>query len=187
MRDGLLYATGGELASAVGALLTAAGFEVHDLDAELGGPKSADLLATQGPTRCLVEVKSAGGNAGEGLVSDLQRHVSTWTSLRPEQQPVTHAALVVSHQCRRPPCERSSQVYSRPEFVSALPFPVISALQLFDWWRTADWAAIRVAMMASGPLNPPTGTPLASPQAQNGLGREPFLGPLLRWRRKTEG
>lgn len=78
------------------------------------------------------------------------RHISTWPSLRPAQQPVTHAALVVSHQCRRPPRERSSQVYTRPEFVSALPFPVISARQLFDWWRAADWPAVRNAIVSSG-------------------------------------
>ena len=123
VRDGLLYGTGGVLADAVRTVLTAAGFEVHDLDAELGGPKSADLLAVRDASRCLIEVKSASGNAGEGLVGDLQRHISTWPTLQPAQQPVTHAALVVSHQCRRPPRERASQVYTRPEFVSALPFP----------------------------------------------------------------
>ncbi len=166
-------------------VLTAAGFEVHDLDVKLDGPKSADLLAVRGASRCLIEVKSASGNAGEGLVGDLQRHISTWPGLRPAQQPVTHAALIVSHQCRRPPRERSSQVYTRPEFVSALPFPVISARQLFDWWRAADWPAIRNAITASGPQDPPD-TPATVPQPHNGPAGEPRRSRLLRWRGKPD-
>ena len=187
VRDGLLYGTGGELADAVRAVLTAAGFEVHDLDAELGGPKSADLLAIRGASRCLIEVKSTSGNAGEGLVADLQRHISTWPSLQPAQQPLTHAALVVSHQCRRPPRERSSQVYKRAEFVSALPFPVISARQVFDWWRAADWPVIRNAIMASAPRDPPDGAPAPGPQPQNAPARDPRRSRLLQWRGKHSG
>jgi hypothetical protein len=187
VRDGLLHGTGSELADAVRTVLTAAGFEVHDLDAELGGPKSADLLAVRGASRCLVEVKSASGNAGEGLVGDLQRHISTWPNLRPAQQPVTHAALIVSHQCGRPPCERSAQVYTRPEFVSALPFPVISARQLFDWWRAADWSAVRASIVASGPQDPPDSPPGPGPKPQSDPARDPRGSRLLRWRGKPEG
>ena len=186
VRDGLLYGTGGELAYAVRTVLTAAGFEVHDLDAELGGPKSADLLAVRGASRCLIEVKSASGNAGEGLVGNLQRHISTWPSLQPAQQPLTHAALVVSHQCRRPPRERSSHVYTRAEFVSALPFPVISARQLFDWWSAADWHAIRNALAASVPQDPPDSAPAPGPQPQHDSARDRRRSRLLRWRVKPE-
>ena len=186
VRDGLLHGTGGEVADAVRTVLTAAGFKVHDLDVELGGPKSADLLAVRGASRCLIEVKSASGNAGEGLVGDLQRHISTWPGLRPAQQPVTHAALVVSHQYRRPPRERSSQVYTRPEFVSALPFPVISARQLFDWWRAADWPAIRNAITASGTQEPPDSVPAPALQPQNGPAKDPRRNRVLRWRGKPD-
>ena len=127
---------------------------MHDLDAELGGTKSADLLAVRDGNRCLIEVKSASGNAGEGLVGDLQRHISTWPTLQPPQQPLTHSALIVNHQYRRAPRERPGQVYARAEFVSSLPFPVISARQLFDWWRTSDWPAITSAISASTPQIP---------------------------------
>lgn len=174
------------LADAVRTVLTAAGFEVHDLDAELGGPKSADLLAVRDASRCLIEVKSASGNAGEGLVGDLQRHISTWPTLQPAQHPLTHAALVVSHQCRQPPRERSIQVYTRPEFVSALPFPVISAQQLFDWWRAADWPAIRNAIVAPLPQEPPDSAPTPGPQSHDGSARDPRRSRLLRWRGKAE-
>jgi hypothetical protein len=98
VRDGLLFGTGRALVDAVRSVLTTAGFEVHDLDAELGGTRSADLLAIRDGSRCLIEVKSVTGDAGERLVGDLQRHLSTWPALRPPQQPVTHAALIVSHQ-----------------------------------------------------------------------------------------
>jgi hypothetical protein len=186
VRDGLLYGTGGVLADAVRTVLAAAGFEVHDLDTELGGSKSADLLAVRGTNRCLIEVKSSSGNAGEGLVGALQRHISTWPTLQPVQQSLTHAALVVNHQCRRPPHERSSQVYTRPEFVSALPFPVISARQLFDWWRAADWPAIRNAIGASAPQGPPDSAPTPGPRSQDGSAGDPRRSRLLRWQRKTE-
>lgn len=186
VRDGLLYGTGGVLVDTVRTVLATAGFEVHDLDAELGGPKSADLLAVRDASRCLIEVKSASGSAGEGLVGDLQRHISTWPTLQPAQHPVTHAALVVSHQCRRPPRDRSSQVYTRPEFVSALPFPVISARQLFDWWRAADWPAVRNAIVASRSLDPPDSAPTPGPQPQSGPAREPRRSRLLPWRVSRE-
>jgi hypothetical protein len=187
VRDGLLYGTGGELADAVRSVLAAAGFEVHDLDAELGGPKSADLLAVRGASRCLIEVKSASGNASEDLVGDLQRHISTWSALRPAQHPLTHAALVVSHQRRRPPHERSSHVYTRPEFVSVLSFPVISARQLFDWWRAADWPAIRNAIVSSTRQDLLDSTPAPSPQSQDGSARDSRRSRLLRWRGKAPG
>jgi len=186
VRDGLLYGTGGVLADAVRTVLTAAGFEVQDLDAKLGGSKSADLLAVRDATRCLIEVKSASGNASEGLVGDLQRHISTWPTLQPAQLPLTHAALVVSHQCRRPPRERASQVYTRPEFVAALPFPVTSAQQLFDWWRTADWPAIRNAVVATPPQDPPDSAPTPGAQSHDGSARDPRRSRLLRWRGKAE-
>ena len=68
-----------------------------DLDQDLGGTRSADLLVTAGgPLWRLVEVKSASGAAPEQLVSYLQRHLTTWPQLRPE--PVTCGVLIVNHQ-----------------------------------------------------------------------------------------
>lgn len=186
VRDGLLYGTGGDLVAAVSDVLTAAGFEVHDLDAELGGTKSADLLAARGSSRCLIEVKSASGNASEGLAGDLQRHISTWPALQPAQPPVTHAALIVNHQCRQPPRERSGSVYTRAEFVSAISFPVLSAVQLFDWWRTSDWPAIRSTLLPSAPQDPPDRTPAPGQQPHFAPPGKPGRPRLLSWRSKSE-
>jgi hypothetical protein len=186
VRDGLLHGTGGELVDAVRDVLTAAGFEVHDLDAELGGTKSADLLAARGNSRCLIEVKSASGNAGEGLVGDLQRHISTWPSLQPAQPPLTHAALIVNHQCRQLPRERSSNVYTRAEFVTAISFPVLSAVQLFDWWRASDWPAIGNALLPSAPQDPPDITTASGQQPHAVPTGKPGRSRLLSWRSKSE-
>ena len=185
VRDGLLHGTGGDLVDAVRDVLTAAGFEVHDLDAELGGTKLADLLAAQGNSRCLIEVKSASGNASEGLVGDLQRHISTWPALQPAQPPVTHAALIVNHQCRQPPRERLGSVYTRAEFVSALSFPVLSAVQLFDWWRASDWPAIRNALLPSRPQDPPDRTTASGQQPHSVPTGKPGRTRLLSWRSKS--
>ena len=73
-----IYGTGSELVDAVATVLTAAGLTVSDLDELLGDTSSADLLVSIGSNRRLVEVKSAGGNAGEKLVVALDRHLQTW-------------------------------------------------------------------------------------------------------------
>ena len=146
IRNGLLYGTGTELERAVATTLTAAGFAVTDLDEYLGDTASADLLVIYGPDRRLVEVKSASGNAGESLVGDLQRHLQTWPQLRPDE-PVAGGVLIVNHQHRREPADRMPAVYARPEFIAALTVPVLSTLQLFNWWRNSDWAAIRSALL----------------------------------------
>jgi hypothetical protein len=72
----LFYGTGTELVRAVEALLVAGGFDVVDLDAELGGTLSADLLVAFGSLRRLLEVKSQGRNASESLVNDLLKHLA---------------------------------------------------------------------------------------------------------------
>jgi hypothetical protein len=146
VRYGLLYGTGKELVDAVDAVLQQAGFATVNLDAELGGTRSADLLATFQQQRRLVEVKAASGNASEALIADLQRHLVTWSELRP-QQPVGGGVLIVNHQHRLEPSQRAPQVYSRPEFVTALTLPVIGTHALFVWWRAADWAAVRDAVL----------------------------------------
>ncbi|OII62113.1 hypothetical protein BJP40_03645 [Streptomyces sp. CC53] len=125
LRNGLLFGTGSELEDAVAVVLRAAGFDVTNLDEELG-TKSADLLAVLGKETCLVEVKSQGGQAGEALVAALQRHLDTWPKLRPDR-PVTRGALVVNHQHKLDPAQRTRDVYTRAEFVATLQHPVIPA------------------------------------------------------------
>jgi hypothetical protein len=155
LRYGLLYGTGAELEKAVAVVLAAAGFEtvvVDDLlevvvDDLLGDTTSADLLASYEQERRLVEVKSASGRAAEALVGHLQRHLETWPQLRPGE-PVGGGVLVINHQYRLEPHERAREVYSRQEFVAALNVPVLATSQLFEWWRTSDWTAIREAVLA---------------------------------------
>jgi hypothetical protein len=146
VRYGLLYGTGKELVDVVDAVLRQAGFATVNLDVELGGPRSADLLVAFGQQRRLIEVKAASGAASEDLVGHLQRHLATWPTLRPRQL-VGGGVLIVNHQHRLDPQQRAPQVYSRPEFVAALTVPVISTRTLFDWWRAADWAAVRNAIL----------------------------------------
>jgi len=150
VRYGLLYGSGAELVDAVAAVLTAAGLTTVDLDKALGDTSSADLLVSAGAQRRLVEVKAASGAAQEALVGYLQRHLDTWPQLRPAE-PVSGGVLVVNHQHRRHPSERTARVYSRPEFVDALTVPVISTVELFNWWRTSDWPAIRTAVLGAHP------------------------------------
>ncbi|GGX82049.1 hypothetical protein [Streptomyces fructofermentans] len=161
MRSGLLYGTGRELEVAVAVVLRAAGFTVTELDAELG-TQSADLLAVLDQETCLIEVKAASGAAPEKLVSYLQRHLDKWPQLRPDQ-PVTCSALIVNHQHRLDPAQRPTEVYQRnqhKEFVDALTFPVLASGQLFGWWRTQDWPAVRTAVLgrpqSSQPSTPST-------------------------------
>jgi hypothetical protein len=166
VRYGLLYGTGSELVDAVAAVLTAAGLHVADLDEELGATSSADLLVSTGGPRQLVEVKAVSGAAQEHLVGHLQRHLDTWPQLRPDQ-PITGGVLIVNHQHKLHPFERTAHVYSRPEFVAALSVTVLSTVELFDWWRLADWAAIRAAML--GTEVPPPAPVAEPPQATSGF------------------
>ncbi|MEU7925121.1 hypothetical protein [Micromonospora sp. NPDC049107] len=156
VRYGLLYGSGNELVRAVTTVLNAAGMRTVDLDDEVG-TKSADLLVGgEDSLRRLVEIKAAGGAAQENLVSYLQRHLETWPQLRPDQ-PVTGGVLVVNHQHKLHPSERTAQVYSRPEFVAALPFTVLSTVALFNWWRTGNWAEIRKTFLGNEPLRTAAG------------------------------
>jgi hypothetical protein len=161
VRYGLLYGTGRQLVDAVDAVLADAGFMTVNLDEELGETKSADLIATLQRQRRLIEIKSTSGNASEALVGDLLRHLATWPELRP-QEPVGGGVLIVNHQHKLEPYERSPQVYSRPEFVAALTVPIISTLTLFDWWRVSDWTSMRGAVL--GPAHPVDGI-AAPPEA----------------------
>lgn len=156
IRYGLLYGTGDELMDAVAAVFAAAGLTTMNLDAELGGTRSADLLISdRSATRYLVEVKSASGSASENLVGQLERHLNTWPQLRPDE-PVSGGVLVVNHQHKLRPSQRSAKIYTRPEFVAALTVPVISTLELFNWWRASDWGSVRAAVL--GVKSAPIGT-----------------------------
>lgn len=147
IRYGLLDGTGDELMDAVAAVFAAAGLTAMNLDAELGGTRSADLLISdRSATRYLVEVKSASSSASENLVGQLERHLNTWPQLRPDE-PVSGGVLVVNHQHKLHPSRRSAKIYTRPEFVAALTVPVISTLELFNWWRASDWGSIRAAVL----------------------------------------
>ncbi len=151
IRNGLLYGTGAELENTVATVLEAVGLDVVKIDELLGETSSADLLVSLGERRRLIEVKSASGNSAETLVGQLETHLRTWPQLRPAE-PVDGGVLVVNHQHRTEPGERSTSVYTRPEFVAALTVPVLSTRQLFDWWRASDWAAIRQAVLGTTDL-----------------------------------
>ncbi|MGW0335499.1 hypothetical protein ACWD0J_27115 [Streptomyces sp. NPDC003011] len=162
VRYGLLYGTGDELAAAVAQVLTAAGMSAVDLDVELGGTKSADLLVSaEGVSSRLVEVKGVSGPAQEHLIGQLQRHLETWPHLRPDE-PVSEGVLIINHQHKLHPSERSADVYSRPEAVASLaslPVTVISTVQLFNWWRVGDWTAIRTAVLGATSADEPAPDP----------------------------
>jgi len=162
VRNGLLYGTGDELAAVVAGVLTEAGLTVVDLDQELGATESADLLVTRGNQRRLVEVKSAGRQAGENLVDSLRKHLDTWPTVKPEW-PVDGGVLIVNHQHKLIPQERSATVYSRKAFTDSLAYPVISTRDLFEWWRTADWEAVRDAVL--GPVQAEAAKPSRSSAA----------------------
>ena len=147
IRDGLLYGTAKELERTVAAVLSEAGMTVTDLDAILGDTSSADLLAELDTRRRLIEVKSAGGNAGEKLMGQLEDHMRNWPPNG--QDPVEGGVLIVNHQHRRPPAERSDVVYDRSDFLRNLTARVISTRQLYDWWRSAAWDQIRDAIFPS--------------------------------------
>ncbi|MEH3075831.1 MAG: hypothetical protein PGN11_04015 [Quadrisphaera sp.] len=158
MRHGLLYESGTPLAKAVQEVLRAADLHVIDLDDELGATRSADLLvgaSVNGHPRCLVEIKGAGGAASEKLVQALEGHMRTWPQLRPNQ-PLAGGVLVVNHQHKMDPAERSQQVYQRKEFVDSLSVTVLSTRQLYDWWREDNWAAIGEALFGAQAVAAPS-------------------------------
>ncbi len=177
MRDGLLYGTGDVLEELVGTLLEEAGFQITRLDAHLGDTTSADLLVEYAGVRRLVEVKSSGGAAPEKLVSQLQRHLDTWPQLQPNQ-PVVGGTLIVNHQLKRDPHERSAEVYQRREFVDSLTVEVMGTRWLFDQWRAKDWEAIRAGIFGQLPL-----LDLAPDASVGNAGRMTDGRRKFRWRR----
>jgi hypothetical protein len=142
VREGLLYGTGRQLVDAVRSVLESAGITVVDLDEKLGGTSNADLLCTYGGRRRLVEVKSASGHAPERAYQDLVRHLREWPTVQ-GSVPLEGGALVLNHELRTFPLERSPRPYNRPEFLAAQVEPVITTMELFAAWREEDLDAIR--------------------------------------------
>ena len=178
IRNGLLYGTGAELENAVAAVLEAAGTNVVKIDELLGDTTSADLLVSLAGKRRLIEVKSASGSATETLVRQLKTHLQTWPQLR-ANDPVDGGVLIVNQQYRLPPDERSTSVYTRPEFVAALTAPVLSTSQLFDWWCESNWTAIHEAVLGAAtaerePAQPSAQTPPGAEHPESRKRRRPF-------------
>lgn len=156
VRHDMLFSSSTVLETAVSRVLIDAGCAVTSLDQLLANTSSADLLVELGGRRRLVEVKSASGRAGEGLVGDASRHLDTWPQLRPNVQ-VEGITLIVNYQTNIHPLERSAAVYSRPEFVRALTMPVITTLEMFDAWRQSDFDRVLKAVFPdTTPGRPPS-------------------------------
>lgn len=147
IRDGLLYGTGKQLEQTVGAVLRDTGVTVVDLDSALNDTSSADLLIELDGRRRLVEVKSSSGNARESLMGRLENHLRNWDATGRGE--VEGGVLIVNHQHRLSPSARSALVYDRSEFLRNLTVPVISTMQLFEWWRLGQWDSIRDAAFPS--------------------------------------
>lgn len=144
IRDALLHSTGTHLVDAVATVLRDAGLDVEDLDQRFGDTISADLLATHGDYKTLIEVKSSNNAAGEDLAHRMTKHLNTWPNIAPDD-PVSRGVLIVNHHIRQLPEARPDQVYTRPEFTNTLPFDVIATTTLLTWWLQQDWTAIKQA------------------------------------------
>jgi hypothetical protein len=162
LRHDLLFGSSGVLEDAVTRVLRDAGCDVTPLDSLLNRPANADLLVVHSGRRRLVEVKSASGNASEDLVNTARKHLDTWPELRPDIA-VEGITLIVNHQTKSHPLERSTVVYSRPEFVRSLTVPVTTALQLYDAWRLEQFDAIRKAVFPDSTQSPSASTSNAVP------------------------
>ncbi len=148
IRYGLLYGTGQQLVDAVRSVFESAGIGVVDLDEEFGDTKNADLLCSYGGRSRLVEVKSASGSAPERAYQDLLRHLREWPNVS-EGANVDGGALVMSHERRTVPQDRSPRPYARPEFLASQTEPVVSAIDLFTAWRDEEAATIRQMLFGS--------------------------------------
>lgn len=176
IREGLLYGTGDQLADAVRSVFESAGIAVINLDKKLGGTTNADLLCTFNGRSRLVEVKSASGRASEDAYQALLRHLGQWPSL-PGTVPVEGGALVISHEIRTLPLERSPRPYGRPEFLYAQTHRVITALDLFAAWRKEDADIIRRLLFGSATRS----SDAAGPGQQHGGGARNQADRIRRW------
>lgn len=148
MRDGLLFGTDKALEAAVARVLEWAGIQVVDVDAMLGKSDSADLLCTYQGRTVLVEVKSSGGRAGEGIYAKLVTHLELWPRLVPKK-PVDGGVLVVNHECRKEPGARSVKAFTRAAFVQGALHPIVTSMELFEAWRAGDKRRVRALVMGA--------------------------------------
>lgn len=92
-----------------------------------------------------MEVKSASGSPSERLYSDLLRHLREWPSL-PEATPVDGGALILNHEHRKAPLERSREPYTRHDFLASQTEPIVTTWQLFEAWRDERREQIRAVL-----------------------------------------
>jgi hypothetical protein len=165
VRQALLYGKDTPLQDAVSHVLSDAGIAARSVDELLSGTRNADLLATWEGNSVLVEVKGTSGNASESLAEPAVRHLNTWPQLRPDL-PVSGVVLIINHQARIHPLDRTPAPYNRREFTASLTFPVLSTAQLYDWWRRGEHAAIQSAIFGHAAKST---APALRPDAQQRL------------------
>jgi hypothetical protein len=173
IRHSLLFGTGHELVDGVRKVLEAAEIDVMDLDAKLGATSNADLLCSFQGRRRLIEVKSTSGNANEGLYDALVSHLREWPTL-PGTTPIDGGALILNHEHRKDPKERSLNAYTRPEFLTAQTHPVVTTPFLLEAWRIQSWYEIQAALF--GATNG-----IEGPQLTPELGEAPHPEGRSRW------
>lgn len=114
----------------------------------LGKSDSAELLCTYQGRRVLVEGKSSGGRAGEGIYAKLVTHLELWPRLVPKK-PVDGGVLVVNHECRKEPGARSVKAFTRAAFVQGALHPIVTSMELFEAWRAGDKRRVRALVMGA--------------------------------------
>lgn len=62
---------------------------------------------------------------------------------------INGGVLVINHEHKKHPLERSSMPYSGPEFLASQNEPIVATRELFDAWRVADHAKIRELIFPS--------------------------------------
>lgn len=177
VRDSLLHGSSGVLVEAVATVFRDAGLRVVDLDVELESTSSADLLVEADDGQLvLVEVKASKGPASEDLMSKLAKHVQTWPEIRPNQT-LALGLLVVNHEQRKAPAERTLEPFSRSEFLATMLYPALGSVLLLRWWLAEDWTSIRACLISgsvassSRRLGPAVAEPMVSPSARPGWRR----------------
>lgn len=137
LRYRLLFGTGVDLVGAVSDALRSTGVDVVDVDELVGDTASADLLCTWRNKRCLIEVKSSNGPASERMYDALVSHVREWPELG--HGTIDRAALVVNHEVKSEPDQRSARPFTREAWVRAQEHPVVTSIDLLHAWRTDAW------------------------------------------------
>lgn len=116
---------------ALRAVFESAGIAVTDLDAHLGGTRSAGAAVRTCRGRTARRGEAASGDASERAYEDPTRHLRMRPTL-PGSRPVDGGALLLNHECSEVPQERTPRPYRRPEFLAAQREPVITSLELLE-------------------------------------------------------